>query len=127
MNMKLLDSLFLLNEINPTENGFEALLQTNPEHVIYSAHFPGNPITPGVCIIQIANELLENQLRKRLYLKTIKNVKFLSVIIPAEGKMIKYAFLGIAETETGCKAQVVVSDETMVYAKLSLLFDYEPM
>ena len=43
------------------------------------------------------------------------------------GKMIKYAFSGIAETETGCKAQVVVSDETMVYAKLSLLFDYEPM
>lgn len=125
--MKLLDQLFILDEIDESENGFEAMLQTNPEHPIYAAHFPGNPITPGVCIIQIANELLEKYLGKRLFLKTIKNVKFLSVIIPAEGKMIKYAFSGIAETETGCKAQVVVSDGTMVYAKMSLIFGYEPV
>lgn len=125
--MKLLDQLFILDEITETENGFEAVLKTNPEHLIYSAHFPGNPITPGVCIIQIANELLEKQLGKRLYLNIIKNVKFLSVIIPAEGKKIKYAFSGIAETETGCKTQVVVSDETMVYAKMSLIFGYEPV
>lgn len=125
--MKLLDQLFILDEITETENGFEAVLQTSPEHLIYSAHFPGNPITPGVCIIQIANELLEKQLGKRLYLNIIKNVKFLSVIIPAEGKKIKYAFSGIAETETGCKTQVVVSDETMVYAKMSLIFGYEPV
>ena len=125
--MKLLDQLFILNETSEVENGFVAVFQTNPEHAIYKAHFPGNPITPGVCIIQVANELLEKHLGKRLYLKTIKNVKFLSVIIPAEGKKIKYAFSGIAETETGYKTQVVVSDETMVYAKMSLIFDYEPM
>lgn len=123
--MKLLDQLFILDEIDESENGFEAMLQTNPEHPIYAAHFPGNPITPGVCIIQIANELLEKQLGKRLFLKTIKNVKFLSVIIPAEGKKIKYAFSDIAETEMGYKTQVVVSDETMVYAKMSLIFGYE--
>ena len=123
--MKLLDQLFILDEIDESENGFEAMLQTNPEHPIYAAHFPGNPITPGVCIIQIANELLEKYLGKRLFLKTIKNVKFLSVIIPAEGKKIKYAFSGIAETEMGYKTQVVVSDETMVYAKMSLIFGYE--
>lgn len=123
--MKLLDQLFILDEIAESENGFEAVLQTNPEHLIYAAHFPGNPITPGVCIIQIANELLEKYLGKRLFLKTIKNVKFLSVIIPAEGKKIKYAFSGIAETEMGYKTQVVVSDGTMVYAKMSLIFGYE--
>lgn len=123
--MKLLDQLFILDEIAESENGFVTVLQTNPEHPIYAAHFPGNPITPGVCIIQIANELLEKQLGKRLFLKTIKNVKFLSVIIPAEGKKIKYAFSGIAETEMGYKTQVVVSDETMVYAKMSLIFGYE--
>lgn len=125
--MKLLDQLFIFDAIAVTENGFEAVLQTNPEHLIYAAHFPGNPITPGVCIIQIASELLEKQLGKRLFLRTIKNVKFLSVIIPEEGKKMKYAFSGIAETETGCKTQIVVSDETMVYAKMSLIFGYDPV
>ena len=124
--MKLLGELFILDQTVETENGFVAELQTNPAHAIYAAHFPGNPITPGVCIIQIANELLEDRLDKRLYLNTIKNVKFLSVVIPEVGKKLKYVFSGMADTETGYKTQVVVSDETMVYAKMSLIFAYEP-
>ena len=31
-------------------------LRLNPDHPIYHAHFPGNPITPGVCIVQIVGE-----------------------------------------------------------------------
>ena len=30
----------------------------NAQHFIYQAHFPGEPITPGVCILQMACELL---------------------------------------------------------------------
>ena len=29
----------------------------NAQHFIYQAHFPGEPITPGVCILQMACEL----------------------------------------------------------------------
>ena len=28
-----------------------------PDNVIYKAHFPEKPITPGVCIVQMAVEL----------------------------------------------------------------------
>ena len=122
--MKLTDDFFIIESISETENGFEAALRTNPEHRIYKAHFPENPITPGVCIIQAAGELLEQKLNCKLYLKTVKNVKFLSVIIPEEGKKIKYGFSNIVEDENGCKTQVVVSDDDIVYAKISLIFSY---
>ena len=123
--MRLTDGFFIIESIQDTEGGFETVLRTNPEHPIYKAHFPGSPITPGVCIIQAAGELLERKLGRKLYLKTVKNVKFLSVIIPEEGKNIKYSLSNIVEDEKGCKAQIIVSDETSVYAKISLIFSNE--
>lgn len=124
LTMRLTDDFFIFEAFCETENGFEADLRTNPEHFIYKAHFPGNPITPGVCIIKTAGELLEQKLDRKLFLKTVKNVKFLSVIIPEEKKKIKYSFSNIIEDENGCKVQVVVSDDAIVYAKISLIFSY---
>lgn len=120
--MRLTEGFFIIESTNDSDNGFEAVLRTNPEHPIYKAHFPGSPITPGVCVIQAAGELLENKLGRKLYLQSIKNVKFLMVIIPEEGKKIRYSFSNIVEDESGVKAQVVVSDDAMVYAKISLIF-----
>lgn len=120
--MRLTEGFFIIESTNDSDNGFEAVLRTNPEHPIYKAHFPGSPITPGVCVIQAAGELLENKLGHKLYLQSIKNVKFLMVIIPEEGKKIRYSFSNIVEDENGVKAQVVVSDDAMVYAKISLIF-----
>ena len=122
--MRLTDGFFIIESTQDTEGGFEAVLRTNPEHSIYKAHFPGSPITPGVCVIQAAGELLEQKLNRKLYLKTVKNVKFLSVIIPEEGKKIKYCFSNIVEDENGVKAQILVSDDASVYAKISLIFNY---
>lgn len=123
--MRLTDGFFHIKTTNDTEGGFEVVLCTNPEHSIYKAHFPGSPITPGVCVIQAASELLENKLGRKLYLKNVKNVKFLMVIIPEEDKKIKYSFSNIVDDENGVKAQIVVSDDTTVYAKISLIFSYE--
>lgn len=120
--MRLTEGFFIIESTNDSDNGFEAVLRTNPEHHIYKAHFPGSPITPGVCVIQAAGELLENKLGRKLYLQSIKNVKFLMVIIPEEGKRIRYNFSNIVEDESNVKAQVVVSDDAIVYAKISLIF-----
>lgn len=120
--MRLTEGFFIIESTNDTENGFEAVLRTNPKHPIYKAHFPGSPITPGVCIIQAVGELLENRFGRKLYLKTVKNIKFLSVIIPKEDKKIKYSFSSIVEDDEGVKTQILVSDDAIIYAKISLIF-----
>ena len=125
--MNFLDNLFILNSIDGTENGFTALLRCNPEHLIYQAHFPGNPITPGACLLQTAGELLQQKLGRPLFLKSSKNVKYLNVLIPAKDKEVRLTFSNIAETETECKAQVVIADEASVYTKMSLIFSYESL
>lgn len=125
--MNFLDNLFSIQTIEDTENGFTALLCCNPEHLIYQAHFPGNPITPGACLLQTACEMLQRKENQPLYLKASKNVKYLNVLVPAEDKKVRFTFSGLVKTETECKAQVVIADETSVYSKMSLTFSYEPL
>ena len=125
--MNFLDNLFHIESIKEAENGFAALLCCNPEHLIYQAHFPGNPITPGACLLQTAGELLQHKLGRPLFLKSSKNVKYLNVLVPAEGKEVRFTFSNLVESEIECKAQVVIADEASVYTKMSLTFSYEPV
>ena len=51
-----------------------------PSCVIYAAHFPGEPITPGVCIVQMGKELVEELLSEqrstpcKLMITKVKNI-----------------------------------------------------
>ena len=125
--MNFLDNLFLPQSITDTNDGFEVLVRCNPEHPVYKAHFPGNPITPGACLLQTAGALLQQKMGRPLYLKSSKNIKYLSLLIPAEGKEVKIGFSHVTEGETECKAQVVIADQTIVYTKMSLTYSYEPL
>ena len=125
--MQFLDDLLITQSITETENGFTAVLRCNPDHLIYQAHFPGNPITPGACLLQIAGELMQRKTGRTLYMKSSKNVKYLNVLVPAEDKEVRFVFSNLAESETECKVQVVITDEAQVYTKMSLTFSYEPV
>ena len=125
--MDFLDNLFIIQSTEKTESGFSAKLLCNPSHPVYLAHFPGNPITPGACLLKTAGEVLQQKTGRPLYLKSSKNIKYLSLLVPEEGKEVQFEFSGFTEIENGCKAQVVIADETTVYTKMSLTYSYEPL
>lgn len=94
------------------------------DSLIYKAHFPEKPITPGVCIIQIATELLELLTGKKLSLAEVINAKYLSVINPDETGQVTYTFTKMVlddELKT-FKVQAVVASESTICTKLSLLY-----
>jgi 3-hydroxyacyl-[acyl-carrier-protein] dehydratase len=98
-------------------------IRLNESHFIYQAHFPSEPITPGVCIIQIAKELLEESLRQHLEIKAVKNVKFLHVISPMRTPLITFEFGKMTKDDTAktCQVQVLVSAAEALLAKLSFI------
>ncbi len=98
---------------------FEVAL--NPECFIYKAHFPGEPITPGVCIVQMVEELLSDYVGKPLEISVVKNVKFLSVITPDTAPQLLVQLKKV-ETDAGTvKAQAVLSAGDDAKAKISLV------
>ena len=54
----------------------------NAEHSIFEGHFPDNPITPGVCMMQIIKNITEEITGKSLFLAKTVNVKFMALINP---------------------------------------------
>lgn len=118
--MKLQNNLYTIVERN--DNNFRIAL--NAEDIIYKAHFPEQPITPGVCIIQIASELLNVYFNRDISLSEVVNAKFLSVINPIETEEVVYAIGKMAynETDNTLKVAITVFSDKTVCAKLSLLY-----
>lgn len=90
-----------------------------PSCIIYAAHFPEMPITPGVCQIQMIKELLEDFLNLTLMIAGVKNAKFVSVLTP-ESNLIKVFLSKIKQEDNQYKVQAVIADNNTTYAKLSL-------
>lgn len=119
--MKLLDSLYSIVSESTGEGSRSYQIRLNADHFIYRAHFPGEPITPGVCIMQTALELTSLACGLELELANVKNIKFLKVISPAQVSLITYTLGKLTVEEDGVKVQVSVSAENEIYAKLSLI------
>lgn len=127
--MQLRNNLYTVTEKKVDGLMGHFVLALNPSCFIYQAHFPGEPITPGVCIVQMGKELLEDllgeALRKKVKLEIvkIKNVKFLSVISPEETTVITYQMMKVEISEDGSevKAQMVVVSGLEAKAKISLV------
>ncbi len=126
--MRLQNNLYIIT--NRTVEGLSAqyTLQLQPSSFIYQAHFPGEPITPGVCIVQMGKELIDdllqaNALPHHTEIVKVKNVKFLSVLSPTSTTMVTYQIkkMEVSEDNKEVKAQVIVTAEEEAKAKLSLL------
>ena len=116
----LLDDFYKIEQQTEIESGFEYAISLNKEHAIYEAHFPGNPITPGVCIIQICKELMELRTGESLFLQKIQNVKFLSVIDPTVTSRIKVLLSKVSPDTNGYKCSILINWETIQFTKLSI-------
>ena len=88
------------------------------ECCIYKAHFPGFPITPGACLIRIVSELVGQHSGKDVTLISLKNVKFLNVLIPSENMKVWVD----VKIDSQLKVQAVVRGESSVFTKMSLQY-----
>lgn len=123
--MKLLNELYKIENHDPAEKRFT--LRLIPESVIYHAHFPDWPVTPGVCIIGMASELLSEIMAKPVKLLSVSNAKFLAVIDPRQTRGVDYHFKKIITDEStgSVKVSVEVRNEETVFSKLSLNYHYD--
>lgn len=93
----------------------------NPTHDIFNGHFPGNPVVPGVCMMQIIKEVLEDYLGKKLRLVKADNIKFLSFIDPNQhGQVGLEVKITIGDEQVKADGQLVKED--VVFLKFKGVF-----
>ncbi len=93
--MILLNDFFNINDAESSATEIWAAIALNADHKIFEGHFPNQPVVPGVCMMQMIKEILEEVLGKETNLITAAELKFLAVINPLENNLvhtsIKYA------------------------------------
>jgi 3-hydroxyacyl-[acyl-carrier-protein] dehydratase len=115
-------NFFTITDIQVEDGSIKAVLEINPAHEIFNGHFPGTPVVPGVCMMQMVKEVIENVIGKETNLVRADHMKFLTIINPNENKIIQLdAKYSIAEDG---KISVVVSlfNNGATYFKFKGLF-----
>lgn len=117
----LIEGLYKIISTENAENGISAMIHLNKDHAIFRGHFPGNPVMPGVCMIQIIKELTEQTTGKNLFLSVSSNIKFMAIINPEVNPDLKLV-LEIAQINGDVKVKNVTSFDDTVALKLNATF-----
>jgi len=123
--MNLQTNFYKIIDRKKTATGIDYTIGFNADHCIYRAHFPNNPITPGVCIIQIIKELSAELLQRNLFLKKVNHVKFLNVINPIQNSETTFSISVSSPEDNKYKVETYVYNDIQQFAKLNILFTNE--
>lgn len=119
----LLKDFYKINSFENTDGRkYTAMIMLNKNHEVFSGHFPGNPVTPGVCMMQIIKELTQQAVNAPLVMKSASNIKFMALINPEVNPLLKLE-LEIADGEDATVKVKNTSyfDDTVVL-KLSCIY-----
>lgn len=120
--MLLKDFYKVVSIENQAENKHLVLIRVNAEHEVFKGHFPGNPIMPGVCMMQIIKELVEQISGSSLFMQSLSNVKFMALINPLNTPELRLELdITITETDLVKVKNITYFDETLAL-KLSSVY-----
>jgi len=121
-----IDTLFSITQESITETHGEFDIQLHAQHPIYKGHFPNDPITPGVCLVQIVTDLFAHLTGKPCYLTEGKNIKFLQIIKPQEHPIVRYTLDWEAVGEDLFKVKALITAKETSFAKISVTLKTSP-
>lgn len=85
----LRDKLYQIISLH-CSNDAVVIIEIYPDHEIFSGHFPGQPVLPGACILQILKEILTEITDTSVRLKRADQIKFLSLIDPQVNNVLEF-------------------------------------
>lgn len=120
----LLKDFYKINSLENTDGQrYVANIRLNKDHEVFSGHFPGNPVTPGVCMMQIIKELTQEAVNAPLTMKSASNIKFMALINPEINPELKLELdITVADDGTVKVKNTSYFDETVVL-KLSCIYN----
>jgi 3-hydroxyacyl-[acyl-carrier-protein] dehydratase len=83
------NEIFHLTNLGQSDGEITASLDINKSCPIFKGHFPGQPVVPGACMLQLVKDVLEQALAADFQLKKAGHLKFTSMIVPAVNDMLE--------------------------------------
>ena len=113
----LLNDFFTIQEVEASDKEVKTLLVINAAHKIFEGHFPGQPVVPGVCMMQMVKEILEQVLGRETDLVKASEMKFLAVLNPKENNLVHATIKYVADEDGKIKINASIFKDELVYFK----------
>ena len=118
----LLNDFFMIDSLQKDDTTAKATLRLNAEHPIFKGHFPGQPVVPGACLLQLVQEMTSLITAKEWRLLKGDHIKFIAMIDPRVNKIVEMT-VTCKEIGTGdLQASAELSDGSAVCFKFKGTF-----
>ena len=128
----LKDSFYHILSFRPAEpmnnasgidtQAFTARIRLNGKHPVYQGHFPGKPVVPGVCQIQLIKEIFSEAIHREVSLVKADNIKFLAIIVPEKCPVLDINITAKRQREEGWEVTGAISNEEVQFLKFKGIF-----
>ncbi|CAN5572209.1 3-hydroxyacyl-ACP dehydratase [soil metagenome] len=118
----LTNDFFYIKTMQSQDGKIDALIQIDAAHKIFEGHFPGQPVVPGVCMMQMIKEILEQDLGKKTQLTVADQLKFLTLIDPTQTNSIQSELKYSTGEDGGIHLTAQLYNEAVIYFKMKASF-----
>jgi 3-hydroxyacyl-[acyl-carrier-protein] dehydratase len=84
----LLNNLYMIQSLSESDHQIQATLKLQADHAIFDGHFPGQPVLPGVCMMEMVAEITGHYLKTDFRISGAPLIKFLRMIDPQVNPLI---------------------------------------
>jgi 3-hydroxyacyl-[acyl-carrier-protein] dehydratase len=116
----LLNNFFTIDSLTSSNDQIRAVLVIDKSHDILKGHFPGQPVVPGVCMMQMVRELVEVDRKKKFRVTEADQMKFLSIIDPTRNDRVE-ASITLQEKDNALAVTASLAAGTITYFKLKAI------
>ena len=121
----LLNNFFHINDLKIDGFDVSATLTIDADHKIFEGHFPGQPVVPGVCMMQIIKEMMEQVTKRKTNLLKAHDMKFLALIDPSRNNNIQASLKYSIEEDGSMIVNATLFRESLIHFKFKGQFDFQ--
>ena len=85
----MIKDYYTINEIVQKEGATLFHISLCPDSIVYEGHFPGEPVSPGVCNIQMIKECAEQVAGKSLLLNNLQQCRLTTLMTPVQHPQVE--------------------------------------
>ena len=116
--MMLIKDYYTIEDVVKKDDGTTCFqIHLRPDSAVYEGHFPGEPVSPGVCNIQMIKECAEQVAGKSLLLNNLQQCRLTTLVTPILHPQVEVTIL-LEEKGDAYKLKATIGKGEEVYLDL---------